>query len=74
MRIIATFLIAASVLFISPMAWAHCDTVGGPVVADARLALDKSDIAPVLKWIKPEDEAEIRAAFQKTLAVPAKGL
>jgi hypothetical protein len=51
-----------------------CDTVGGPVVADARLALDKSDIAPVLKWIKPEDEAEIRAAFQKTLAVPAKGL
>jgi hypothetical protein len=73
MRIIATFLIAASVLFISPMAWAHCDTVGGPVVADARLALDKSDIAPVLKWIKPEDEAEIRAAFQKTLAVRAKG-
>jgi hypothetical protein len=73
MRIIATFLIAASVLFIPPMAWAHCDTVGGPVVADARLALDKSDITPVLKWIKPEDEAEIRAAFQKTLAVRAKG-
>lgn len=73
MRIIATVLIAAAVLFIPRMAWAHCDTVGGPVVADARLALDKSDVTPVFKWVRPEDEAEIRAAFQKTLSVRAKG-
>jgi hypothetical protein len=73
MRIMVTLLMAAAVLYIPPHAWAHCDTLGGPVVADARLALDKSDVTPVLKWIKPENEAEIRAAFQKTLSVRAKG-
>ena len=66
-------LIAAALLFIPEIVWAHCDTVRGPVVADARLALDKGDVTPVLKWIKPENESEIRAAFQKTLSVRAKG-
>ena len=66
-------LIAAALLFIPEIVWAHCDTVRGPVVADARLALDTGDVTPVLKWIKPENESEIRAAFQKTLSVRAKG-
>jgi hypothetical protein len=71
MRIVLTLLIA--VLFVPRIASAHCDTIGGPVVADARLALDKGDVTPVLKWIKLEDEPEIRAAFQRTLSVRAKG-
>jgi hypothetical protein len=66
-------LIAAALLFIPEIVWAHCDTVRGPVVADARLALDTGDVTPVLKWIKPENESEIRAAFQKTLSGRAKG-
>lgn len=66
-------LIAAALLFNPDIVWAHCDTVRGPVVADARLALDTGDVTPVLKWIKPENESEIRAAFQKTLSVRAKG-
>ena len=48
---------------------AHCDTLDGPVVADARIALDKADITPVLKWVKADDEPELRAVFAKTLAV-----
>ncbi|HKW31007.1 MAG TPA: DUF6448 family protein, partial [Verrucomicrobiae bacterium] len=48
---------------------AHCDTMDGPVVAAAKLALEKGDVTPTLKWVKPEQEAEIRAAFQKTLVV-----
>ncbi len=52
---------------------AHCDTMNGPVVAAARLALQRGDVTPVLKWIKPEAEPEIRAAFDKTLAVRALG-
>jgi len=52
---------------------AHCDTLGGPVVQAARLALEKGDVTPVLKWVKPEHEAEIRKAFQETLVVRAKG-
>ncbi|MDP2158034.1 MAG: DUF6448 family protein [Nitrospirota bacterium] len=51
------------------IAEAHCDTLDGPVVVDARQALEKGDITPVLKWVRKEDEKEIRAQFDKTLAV-----
>lgn len=54
-------------------AFAHCDSLSGPVILDARLALEKKDVAPVLKWIRPEDEAQIRAAFARTLAVREGG-
>ncbi|MCP4352088.1 MAG: hypothetical protein GY795_42030 [Desulfobacterales bacterium] len=54
-------------------AFAHCDTLDGPVVATARTALDKGDITPLLKWVRPEDEKKIQAAFQKTLTMRTKG-
>ncbi len=54
-------------------AGAHCDTLNGPVVATARVALEKGDITPVLKWVKPEAEPEIRAAFKQALAVRKGG-
>jgi len=53
--------------------WAHCDTTGGPVIAEARLALEKGDIIPILKWVKKENETELRTAFAETIAVRAKG-
>lgn len=53
--------------------FAHCDTLEGPVVQTARAALAKGDITPVLKWVRSDDESEIRAAFQRTLAVRAGG-
>jgi len=52
---------------------AHCDTSDGPVVAAAKTALEKGDITPVLKWVRPEAESEIRAAFSRALAVRGKG-
>lgn len=52
---------------------AHCDALDGPVVRDARLALERGDPTPVLKWVAPQGEAEIREAFRATLAVRAKG-
>ncbi|MBI4804027.1 MAG: hypothetical protein HY795_02195 [Desulfovibrio sp.] len=48
---------------------AHCDTLDGPVVGDARTAIGKGDVTPILKWVQPKDEAEIREAFAKTMAV-----
>ncbi len=54
-------------------ALAHCDTLDGPVVKTARIALAKGDVTPVLKWVQADDEKEIRTAFQKTLAVRTKG-
>lgn len=53
----------------APSASAHCDTLSGPVVLDARHAIESKDIAPVLKWIRSADEPEIRSAFDRTLKV-----
>ncbi len=60
-------------VFLPCVANAHCDTLDGPVVMQAKAALEKGDATPVLKWVKKENEAEIRDAFRKTLAVRAKG-
>lgn len=60
-------------IFFPGFAYAHCDTLDGPVVQTARIALEKGDMTPLLKWVQAEDEMEIRAAFQKTLAVRVKG-
>jgi hypothetical protein len=65
--------VAISIAFGSRSASAHCDTMNGPVVTAARLALEKGDVTPVLKWVKPEAEAEIRAAFAQTLTVRKAG-
>jgi hypothetical protein len=53
--------------------FAHCDWTKGPVVLDARAALEAGDLAPVLKWVTPADEKELRDAFARTLAVRAAG-
>ncbi len=52
---------------------AHCDSLNGPVVKDARIALELGDVTPVLKWVKAEQGPEIRDAFEQTMAVRAKG-
>jgi hypothetical protein len=72
---ITVALLGIGLLFaaLSRDAFAHCDTLDGPVVQTARIALEKGDVTPVLKWVQADDEKEIRAAFQKTLAVRAKG-
>jgi uncharacterized protein DUF6448 len=50
-------------------ALAHCDGLDGPVVKAARAALDEHNLALVLVWVQPNDEPEIRDAFERTLAV-----
>ena len=55
------------------VARAHCDTMTGPVIPEAKGALEKGDVTPVLKWIKKENESEIKAAFAKAVAVRTKG-
>lgn len=37
-------------------ALAHCDTLEGPVIKDAKSALEKKDVTPVLKWVKKDAE------------------
>ncbi|MBI5444438.1 MAG: hypothetical protein HY900_24910 [Deltaproteobacteria bacterium] len=65
--------LAAALLVPAPAAEAHCDSVEGPVVVDAKAALGKADVAPILKWISASQEPEVRAAFQRTLTVRKLG-
>lgn len=69
---LASVLVGAGLMF-PQTAHAHCDTMDGPVVLAAQAALKQGDVTPVLKWVKAEAEAEIKAAFTKTLAVRTMG-
>lgn len=61
--------IVAGVMFLGQgKVFAHCDTLNGPVIQDARTALEKGVVTPVLKWVKKDAEPEISAAFDKALA------
>lgn len=51
----------------------HCDTLDGPLVTLARRALDDGDERPVLAWVRPEDETEIRRAFDHAQSVRKLG-
>jgi hypothetical protein len=62
-----------TLLFIPSVVQAHCDTLEGPVVMAAKKALEEGDVTSVLKWVKKENEEEIRSVFRKTLAVRNKG-
>jgi hypothetical protein len=71
--IVITAALAGGMLAMPRPALAHCDTMNGPVVAAARLALTTGDVTAVLKWVKPEAEPEIRAAFARTIKVRKAG-
>ncbi|HNZ30159.1 MAG: hypothetical protein BWY84_00207 [Candidatus Aerophobetes bacterium ADurb.Bin490] len=68
LSLVLTVLFSASVL-------AHCDTVEGPLIKEAKAAFEKKDVTPVLKWVKKNDEKEIKLIFaeaQKAAAAGAK--
>jgi hypothetical protein len=62
--------VALGLVVLAPgRAFAHCDGMDGPVVHAARQALDTGNVNFVLAWVQSQDKAEIRRAFEKTLAV-----
>lgn len=50
----------------------HCDSLDGPVVTAARLALEADDVDLVLPFVPEDGEAEVRSAFDRVQ--PARGL
>lgn len=66
-------LLFGTVAGLSTPAWAHCDALDGPVVGAARTALEKGDVAPLVKWVKPALEGEVRRAFALARAVRRRG-
>ena len=69
------FLAAAGAAFVfaSGPAAAHCDTLDGPVVSAARKALDAGKVELVLVWVRADDEAELRKAFDRARTVRKAG-
>ena len=65
--------VAAAALAAPTPARAHCDGLDGPVVGDARAALEKGDPSPALRWVPPGAEPEVREAFARTTAVRRLG-
>ena len=47
----------------------HCDTMDGPVVKAAKLALEKGNVNLILPWLPKKGEDELKDAFERTLRV-----
>lgn len=75
MKIPTLILVTAATLILAvpSLGLAHCDTLDGPVVAEARVALETGDVTPLLKWVRADDESDIRAAFERSRTVRILG-
>lgn len=60
-------------LFAAKRAFAHCDTLDGPVALEARTALENGDVTPLLKWVDKADENAIQTAFEKAREIRDEG-
>ena len=60
-------------IFSTNLSFAHCDTMDGPVIKDARNAFEQSNVNYVLKWINHESEAEVKEAFNLAMNVRKLG-
>lgn len=47
----------------------HCDSMDGPVVKAAMVALESADVRAVLPFVPEEGEAEVTEAFEKVMKV-----
>lgn len=47
----------------------HCDTMDGPVVTAAELALEMENINYIIPYVKKNFEGELREAFDRTIVV-----
>ena len=73
LRTLLTGALVSALGLLAPRAFGHCDSMDGPVVQAAKASLEHQDVTAVLKWVKKDDEAQIKAAFARTLAVRTKG-
>lgn len=48
-------------------AFAHCDTLNGPVITAAKKAIESKNVNLVLIWVKNSEEYKVKEMFQKTI-------
>lgn len=47
----------------------HCDQMNGPLVKDAKKAMDQKNVNIILKWVPANSEAEVKEAFDLVMKV-----
>lgn len=70
---LSLLVLSGLMLFTPTTSYSHCDTMDGPVILDAQMALQKADVTPVLKWVSQKNEKKIKSIFDKTMKARAKG-
>jgi len=61
--------IFSMLIFSTNVTFAHCDTMDGPLIADAKKAIGQNNVNYALKWVPAKDEKEIRDAFDLMMKV-----
>lgn len=51
------------------ISFAHCDTMDGPLIKDAKTAINTNNVNYVLKWVGSQYETELKEAFSLTMKV-----
>jgi hypothetical protein len=69
---IAAFFIFLISAFTVNVVQAHCDTMDGPLIADARKSIAHANVNYAIKWVLPANETEVREAF--ILMMKVRGL
>jgi len=72
-RLLAPSFILLMLIFSTNVSFAHCDTMDGPLIKDAKIAINKNNVNYVLKWVQPENETEIKEAFSLAMKVRKSG-
>lgn len=63
----------AAAPFLTLSVSAHCDSYEGPIIPVAQEALRTGDLQPLLKWVGPEHETDIKKAFKRARGVAKDG-
>ena len=61
--------IFSMLIFSTIVTFAHCDTMDGPLIADARKAIAQNNVNYALKWVSAANEKEIKDAFDLMMKV-----
>jgi len=68
-KLTATLSLLLATVFMPTSVNAHCDSMDGPVVQDAKEALKTGNIDLVLIWITDAQENELRETFRQTMNI-----
>src|SRR5512135_2880968 len=68
-HVVSVLFVVVAILLWPHGSFAHCDGMDGPVVIAAQKALDSGNVNLVLIWVQQADEAEIKKAFERAVAV-----